>query len=68
MIQRRHGARFALEAVREAFLRNLDGDLTVEARITGSVYFPHSSRAEGLEDFVRAEFLAGGERHRSDST
>ena len=35
------------------------------ARIAGAVHLAHAARAEGGEDFVRAEFGAEGEGHRA---
>jgi hypothetical protein len=37
MIQRRHGARLALEAIAELFGGNLDGDFAVQPRVVGTV-------------------------------
>jgi len=46
MIQRRHGACFALEPLRELVLRNLDGDFAAQASIGGAIYFAHPALTE----------------------
>ena len=64
VVQRSHGAGFALEALPEilalgdVFGQDLDGDGAVEARVTRFVHFAHASRAEWREDFVGAELFA----------
>jgi hypothetical protein len=40
--------------------QNFDGDNSIEAGISGFVYFSHSARTDGGEDFVGAEFCACG--------
>ena len=72
MIQRSNGAGFALEAgaqilaLGDVFRQDLDGDGAVEASVARLVDFAHSSSADRGEDFVGAEFVAGGERHIRD--
>ena len=72
MIQRCDGAGFAFEAgaqilaLGDVFRQDLDGDGAVEPRVAGLVHFAHSSSADRGEDFVGAEFFAGGERHIRD--
>ena len=60
MIQRRDGARLALEAFAEFGLGDLDRDDAIQARVVGFVHLTHAARADGREDFVRAEFVAWG--------
>ena len=59
MIQRRHGASFALETLAELFVRNLDCDDSIEPRVARLVHFTHATRADGRNNFVRAEFVSG---------
>ena len=57
----RHAHRFPFEPragiriVRELPGENLDGDLTVQPRIEGSIHLSHSAFAERRHDFVRAK-------------
>ena len=59
VIERRNGARFALEAVAEFGGRLLDGDEPVQPRVTRFVHRAHSASPERFEDVVRAEPRAG---------
>ena len=59
VIQRRDQARLLLKAGFMTVLELLDRDDPFEARIAGSVDFAHAARADGITDFVRAEFVAG---------
>jgi hypothetical protein len=45
MIQRRNGPGFALKAGAESSLRNLDGDVPVQARIARAIHLSHTARA-----------------------
>ena len=56
----------ALETLVEFGLGNFDGDGAVEAGVIGLVNVTHPSRADGREDFIGAEFVAGRERHLID--
>ena len=47
----------------ERFWKNLNGDVAVEPRGTGSVHLSHTARADGRMNFVGAEFCAGGQGH-----
>ena len=67
VIQGSDRAGFRLEALAEAFRRNFDGDIAAKARVVGAIHLAHPARADGREDLVRAEFVAGGKRHRRDS-
>ena len=66
VIERRHGTRLALEAsprigiVSEGCGKDLDRDGAIEADVPGLVDFAHPARAEGGDDFVRAETGARG--------
>ena len=69
MVQRRQYPGLAAEArksfrisgqrVREHF----DGCLTIELSIASAIHLAHATRAKRGEDFVGAEFFAGGDRH-----
>jgi len=53
----------AIEAIRiigKCGRKNLDRNRTIEPRIAGAVHLPHPTGAQGAEDFVGAEFGAGG--------
>ena len=69
MIQRGDGARFEFEAlaahgiVGHVGRQDLQRDVASEARIAGAIHFTHAARAEGRDDFVGAEVVAGRERH-----
>src|SRR5579864_1099920 len=43
--------------------KNLDGDRAIEAGIGGAIDFAHTAGSDLRDDFVRAEFGAGGEGH-----
>ena len=69
MIERREDLRFALEA-REAvgiegeeLGQNLERDVAIELRVARAIDLAHSARADGREDFVRAEAGAVREGH-----
>ncbi|HTB13421.1 MAG TPA: hypothetical protein VK752_17690 [Bryobacteraceae bacterium] len=59
MIQRGDGAGFALKSFSEFFGGNFDGDDSVESGVAGFPHFAHPAGADGRENFVRAEFVAG---------
>jgi len=44
----------------------LNGDDAVEARIERLVHLAEATRADGRQDFVGAEFVAGRQGHLSD--
>ena len=73
MLQAGDGAGLAFEAsaqivpVGDELREDFDGDGAVEPRVEGFVHFPHPARAEGREDFIRAEAVSGREWHMSDS-
>ncbi len=73
MVQRRDSASFLLEA-RQAFhvasprfRQDFQRNVAAEARIAGAIHFPHPARTERRKDFVRTQFSAGGQDHRSSS-
>jgi len=41
----------------------LDGNDAIEAGVARLPHFAHAAGANGCEDFVGAEFFAGGQRH-----
>ena len=49
MIQRRNGLRLALEALAEPSSRDFDRHVALQTRASGSVYFAHSTRADGYK-------------------
>ena len=63
MIQRGHRAGFAFKALREPRGGDFDRDLAVEAGVERLIHLAHASRANGRKDFVRAELVAGCQRH-----
>ena len=63
MIQRGHGAGFALEAFGELLLRNFDGDFAIEARVARAIHFAHAPGAERRQDLIRSQAIAGGQGH-----
>ena len=67
MIQRRHGASFALESFAELGLGNLDRDDAIQARVARLPHLAHATRADRRKNLVRAEFVAGRERHMEDA-
>jgi hypothetical protein len=48
----------------ENFGENIQGDVSVQRSVTGSIHFAHSPRTDEVDDFVNAESNAGGKRHR----
>ena len=59
MVQRSDSASFALETLAELSGRDLDRDDTIEPCVAGLVHFTHATRANGRNNFVRAEFVSG---------
>ena len=62
MIQRCDGFGFLLKAP-QADERALDGDFTVQARVTRAPNLAHAALADEGEQFVWSAFVSGGERH-----
>ena len=64
-----NGEGFAMEAVAQIFPlcdvigKDFDGDGAVETGVASFVDFAHAAGTDRGEDFVRAEFVAGGEGH-----
>src|ERR1700693_3103946 len=67
MVQRRDHARFALEALAELGLGNLDRDDTIKTRVARLINFTHAPCADGREDFVGSEAVTYREGHMSAS-
>src|SRR6202044_2371150 len=67
MIQRGDRARLALEAFGEFLSGDFDGHVAAEPRVARFPHFSHTTRADGREDLIRAEFVAHGKRHMQDS-
>ena len=69
MVQRRDGARFAIESLAQIRIRSnvrgqdFDGDCTFEARVARFVDLAHAASAQRGNDFVRPEANTGRERH-----
>src|ERR1700722_169657 len=74
IVQRRDGPGFQLQAldglgVRGQVLRqNLNGDVSSQAQVFGSIDLAHSTRAQSRLNFVTTEFCAYGKGHRFPAT
>jgi hypothetical protein len=66
MIQRRYGADFAVEALVETLIRNLDGHVPAGAWVVGAVYLAHSAFPDQRNDLVWAKFVASLQSHEVD--
>ena len=42
---------------------DLDRDRAIQGRVARTIHFTHAARAEGGEDFIRAEATAGADAH-----
>jgi hypothetical protein len=67
VIERRNRTRFAGEALGELGVGDFDRDVAAKAGIMRAIHFAHSALAHESENFIRAEFVAGRERHGNDS-
>jgi hypothetical protein len=67
MIQRCDGAHFAVEAFAETLGGDLEGHVAAHAGIVGAIDLTHPAFADRLNDFVRPELVAFGQRHRGSS-
>jgi hypothetical protein len=56
MIQRSDGFSLAFEAVGELARGDLDSNVAIQARITGSVDLAHAAGPDRTEDLIRAKF------------
>lgn len=71
MVQRGDRARFSLEPAqpvgvsRQGFGQDLDGYVASKPAVPRPVHFPHATRPEGRENFIRSDFGTVGERHKS---
>jgi hypothetical protein len=69
MIEGGDGSRLAFEAsprlrrVGEVGRKDLDGDITREACVSGKINVPHATRAQLRQDLVGAKSGAGGQAH-----
>jgi hypothetical protein len=64
MVQRRHRARFALEALRELLFYNLDCDNAIQPRVASTIDFAHAAGANGCEEFIWAQPSSSSQGHR----
>src|SRR5579862_5577127 len=72
MIQRRSGARLALEASprgirRKPLGQDFNGDVAIQPRVAGAIHLAHTALADGGKDLIRTEFLAWLKRHLNES-
>ncbi len=73
MIERRNGACFELEALaqfrigRQLTRQHFDRDQAIEAGIPGAIDFTHPTRAERIENLVRAKASTGHHAHVTGS-
>ena len=63
MVQRGDGLGFPLESFTELSGRDLDRDVAIQTRVSGAINLSHTPRTDKCEDLIRAEFVAGLERH-----
>ena len=70
MVQRGRSPGFLGEALQAVLIggegrrQDLDGYGAVEAGVVGAIDFAHSTGAEGSQNFIRAETISSGERHK----
>ena len=71
MVQRSGGESFLLKTAqavgikRKRLRQNFDRHFAFEARVAGAINLAHASRAEQGDNFIRPEFGAWGQVHRS---
>ena len=63
MIQRRDRVGLALKTIGELLRGNLDRDVAIQPRIARLPHFAHAAFADGRDDLIRAEFVAGLQFH-----
>src|SRR5215472_17342035 len=63
MIERRNGARLALEPFTVRRTEDLDRDGSVQTRVSGFPDFSHPARADGGKDLIGTKLVADRERH-----
>jgi hypothetical protein len=63
VIQRRNGARFALEPATDLVRADLDRDAAIEPRVARLVDFAHPTGANRRQDLVRPEASTDGKGH-----
>ena len=61
MVERRYGARLALEAIAEPIVDDLDRHRAAQSCVAGLVHLSHAARAEQCFYLVRAKLRAGGD-------
>ena len=66
VVQSGDGLGFTLETLAELRGRNFDRYVAMQSRIARSIHLAHAAGADGRDDFIRAEFRAGSERHLGD--
>jgi hypothetical protein len=54
MVERRDHMGFGRESLREALGRNLDGNISIEARVASFVDLAHTASTDQVDDLVRA--------------
>ncbi len=68
MIQSRDCPGFLLKSRAVVAFQPLDGNIAIQTRVSGPIYFSHSARANRREDLIWAEFVANSKGHVPDST
>jgi len=69
VVDARQQLRFAFEARHAPGVRgkslgqHFDGDVAIQLGVAGAIYLSHAARADGGQDFVVTELLAGRKRH-----
>jgi hypothetical protein len=64
MVQGGDRVRFALEALRELLVGNLDGDGAIQSRVASLVHFSHAASAQRRNDLVRTQPGSGSQGHK----
>src|ERR1700722_7170648 len=65
---RRDGFGFTLKSLAELRAGNFDRDEAIQPRVPTAIHFAHAASADGREDFVWAEFVAGRKLHMTDGS
>ena len=66
VVERGDRAGLAGEALGELGVGNFDRDIPIQPGIVRAIHLAHAALADGRKDFIRAEFVADGERHVLD--
>src|SRR5579864_9656454 len=64
MVQGRDRVRFALEALGELLVGNLDGDGAIQPRIASFVDLAHAARADGRDDLIGSQPSSSRQGHK----